>query len=227
MSSLCQLLATHSVVLLLDAAAARAQAALWPGGGAAPLWRAHDEEAGTGLFAGVEELLETGGRRISDVNAFIFCEGPGSVLGVRTAAAALRAWRVLKPAPAFAFQSLTLVAHALGDPAANVIADARRDSWHVARIGASLRRVPTGELPDQLVMPEHFRHWTPLPAGVRRTPYDLAALWPCAAEADLLRETVTPDAFLHEEPAYAMWTPHIHQAAPAPGLPFASRTVSP
>ncbi len=212
MPSLRQLLAAHPVVLLLDAASARVQVALWPGPGAAPLWRARDEEAGTGLFAGVEELLDVGGRRIADVSAFIFCAGPGSVLGVRTAATALRVWRVLNPAPVFAFQSLALVAHALADPAASVIADARRDSWHVARIGAPLRRVPAGELAGDLVMPEHFRHWSALPAGVRPTPYDLAVLWPRAADAELLHATDAPDAFLHEEPAYAKWTPQVHQA---------------
>ncbi|MEI6860776.1 MAG: peptidase M22 [Verrucomicrobiota bacterium] len=212
MPSLSQLLAAHPVVLLLDSASARAQTALWPGGGAVPLWCARDEEAGTGLFAGVEELLNAGGRRIADVNAFVFCEGPGSVLGVRTAAAALRVWRVLNPAPVFTYQSLALVATALGESGASVIADARRDAWHLARVGAPLRRVLTGELAGDLVMPEHFRHWTPLPAGVRHTPYDLAVLWPHAAEAELLHATDAPDAFLHEEPAYATWTPQVHQA---------------
>jgi tRNA threonylcarbamoyladenosine biosynthesis protein TsaB len=210
--SLTQLLAAHPVVLLLDSASARVQAALWPGTGAAPLWRARDEEAGNGLFACAEELLAAGGRTIADVNAFVFCEGPGSVLGVRSAAMALRVWRVLNPAARlFAYQSLSLVSHALGDPAASVIADARRGSWHVARPGAPLRRLATAELAGDLVMPEHFRHWTPLPAQVRRTPYDLAALFPRAADVDLFHATDAPDAFLHEEPAYATWTPQVHQ----------------
>lgn len=216
MPSLRQLLAAHPVVLLIDSASTRVQAALWPGGGAAPLWRARDDEAGTALFACVEELLTAGSRGITDVNVFIFCEGPGSVLGVRTAAAALRVWRVLNPAPVFAFQSLALVAHALGDPAVSVIADARRDSWHVARPGAPLHRVPTAELAGELMMPEHFRHWTPLPANLRGTPYDLATLLPRAADADLFHATNAPDAFLHEEPAYATWTPLVHQTPVAP-----------
>ncbi len=209
--SLTQLLAAHPVVLLLDSASARVQVALWPDAGAAPLWRARDDEAGTGLFVCAEELLAAGGRQIADVKAFVFCEGPGSVLGVRSAAMALRVWQVLNPAPVFAYQSLALVAHALGDPAATVIADARRDSWHVARPGAPLHRVPTAELADNLVMPEHFRHWTSLPGHVRRTPYDLAALLPRVADVDLFHLTDAPDAFLHEEPAYATWTPQVHQ----------------
>ena len=87
----------------------------------------------------------------------------------------------------------------------------RGELRHVARAGVPLRRMATADLPDALVMPEHFRHWTPLPAQVRRTPYDLAALLPRAGDADLFRPVSAPDAFLHEEPDYATWTPQVHQ----------------
>jgi len=45
-------------------------------------------------------------------------------------------------------------------------------------------------------------------------PYDLAALFalPAVADADLFRPSPAPDAFLHEEPAYAKWVPQIHRA---------------
>jgi tRNA threonylcarbamoyladenosine biosynthesis protein TsaB len=217
MPSLRQLLAAHPVALLLDAASARTQVGLLtPDPREAQRWFASDDEAGVALFAGAESLLAESGRRIADVGAFLFCEGPGSVLGIRTAAMALRTWRVLNPAPVFANRSLDHVAHALGDPAAGVIADARRDSWHIARLGAPLRRVPTAELRGALVMPAHFRHWTPLPEGVRRTPYEVSELLPSLPDSDLFRQTDEPDAFLHEEPSYATWTPQVHQAPATP-----------
>lgn len=217
MPSLRQLLAAHTPLLLIDASSARVQVGLWTGAAAAPRWQTQDAEAGTGVFAGVETLLADAGLHIADLKAYVFCEGPGSVLGIRTSAVALRVWRVLNPAPAFSFQSLGLVAAALGDPAARVIADARRDSWHVAQLGAPLRRVPTAELAGDLVMPEHFRSWTPLPANLRRTPYDLADLLLAVADVDLFQPTDSPDAFLHEEPAYATWTPQVHQMIEARG----------
>ena len=217
MPSLRQLLAAHAPLLLIDASSARVQVGLWTGATAEPRWQAQDAEAGMGVFAGVETLLTGAGLRIADLKAYVFCEGPGSVLGIRTSAVALRVWRVLNPAPAFSFQSLGLVAAALGDQAARVIADARRDSWHVAQLGAPLRRVPTAELAGDLVMPEHFRSWTPLPANLHRTPYDLAALLPAVADVDLFQPTDAPDAFLHEEPAYATWTPQVHQMIEARG----------
>lgn len=217
MSSLHQLLAAHPVVLLLDTASARVQIGLWTRGEATPpLWRTSDTEASSGLFECVESLLREASLRIADVNAFIFCEGPGSVLGIRTAAVVLRAWRVIAPAaPAYAYQSLDLVARSLNRPGLSVIADARRDTWHVARLGEPLRRIPSAELSGECVMPAHFRHWTPLPAGLVTTSYDLATLLPALDKEDVFRTTTEPDAFSHEEPTYVTWSPQIHQA-PAP-----------
>lgn len=217
MPSLRQVLAEHPSLLLIDSASARVQVGLWTKGPTwPPAWRTSDTEAGTGVFDCVEKLLKDADRRIADVNAFVFCEGPGSVLGIRTAAVALRAWRVINPSAAiYRYQSLDLVARALNRPEVNVIADARRDTWHVARVGAPLQRVPSAELRGELVMPEHFRHWTALPAGLGTTPYDVAALFTALADTDVLHPAPEPDAFLHEDPSYVTWTPQVHQAPPA------------
>jgi tRNA threonylcarbamoyladenosine biosynthesis protein TsaB len=72
--------------------------------------------------------------------------------------------------------------------------------------------VAATELSGELVTPENFRHWSPLPASVTRVPYEVAELLPRVAEADLYRATDAPDAFLHEEPSYVTWTPQIHRA---------------
>ncbi len=216
MPSLRQLLADHPTLLLIDSASARVQAGLWTPGDAAPIWQHSDTEAGTGIFACVEALLKQAGRRIAEVDAFVFCEGPGSVLGIRTAAVALRTWRVMNPSAAtYSYQSLDLVARSLGRPELSVIADARRDTWHVAQLGQALRRVPSAELAGECVMPAHFRHWTPLPPALGSTHYDVATLLGALPDADVFRAVTEPDAFSHEEPSYVTWTPQIHQA-PAP-----------
>lgn len=194
-------------MLLLDAASARIQAGLLRRDQPAR-WAASDDEAGVGVFRCIEEL----GVQPGDAGAFVFCDGPGSVLGIRTVAMAIRTWNVLKPRPVFAYHSLAVVAHALNRPAATIIADARRDSWHCATLDSTLRRVPAAELAGELVMPEGFRHWSTLPAGVSRSPYVLADLLPAIADRDVFRPTDAPDAFLHEEPSYATWTPQIHRA---------------
>ena len=209
MSSLRQLLTAHAPLLLLDAASARVQVGWFEGADPArAIWAAVDEEAGTGVFRGLENL----GVDVGRARAFAFCEGPGSVLGIRTTAMALRTWGVLEARPVFAYGSLALVAEALGPGDVTVIADARRDLWHALTRGSGLRRVPASALTGELVMPENFRAWSTVPADVRRVPYSLAELWPRVADADLLRATDAPDAFLHEEPNYATWTPQIHRA---------------
>lgn len=209
MPSLSQILREHSPLLLVDAASARTQAGLLGPGGRAR-WSSRTEEAGVALFECLDELDVDPG----SVRAFAFCEGPGSILGVRTSAMALRAWNALEPRPTFAYLSLAVVARAAGRPGVRAIADARRGLWHHLADGGPLGRGPAAELSGELVTPEGFRHWDPLPPGTRRVPYDLASLLalPSVAGADLFRPTAAPDAFLHEEPAYAIWTPQIHRA---------------
>lgn len=207
MASLRQLLAQHGSLLLLDAASSRIQTGWLDADGAAH-WRQSELEAGTGLFKCLQDL------RLNplDAGAWAFCEGPGSILGVRTTAMAIRTWRVLVERPAYRFGSLDLVARSLGRPGATVIADARRETWHCQQLGGPLRRLPTAELAGELYMPEGFRHWSALPAAVQPTTYLLAELLPRLGDADLFTRTDEPDAFLHEEPAYRTWAPEIHRA---------------
>lgn len=208
MPSLADLRQRQAPLLLLDAASARIQVG-WLGATAAEdRWAFSEAEAGTGLFAALASLeVDPGAAR-----ALVFCDGPGSILGIRTAAMALRTWHVLAPRPLFKYCSLALVAQAGGEADTQVIADARRETWHRFSLGGRLERVSTGELAGRLVMPEGFRHWSQTPAGVVTTPYRLPELLAAAAQADLFQATDAPDAFLHEEPGYKTWTPQIHRA---------------
>ncbi|MFM8617938.1 MAG: peptidase M22 [Opitutaceae bacterium] len=171
-------------------------------------WARSETEAGLGLFACVEELALDP----AAVNAWVLCTGPGSILGIRTAAMALRTWRMLRPAPFHAYFSLALVARAQPAPALPVIADARRETWHVFTQDRGLRRVPAAEVPGPCVTPHGFRHWSPLPAGTATTSYDLRELLPRVWNVPLLSPCPEPDAFLHEEPSYVTWTPQVHRA---------------
>ncbi|HEX2853587.1 MAG TPA: peptidase M22 [Opitutaceae bacterium] len=201
-----QLLAKHSPLLFIDAASARVQVG-WVTEKSSR-WETSEEESGIGVFRGVEAL----GVDPAGIGAFVFCEGPGSILGIRTVAMALRTWTLLQPKPVFSYQSLALVAHGTGETGLRVIADARRDSWHVFQAGGKLQRIATADLPGNLAMPEPFRAWTPVPANTRRIPYSLADLLPRVAEVDLFAPATAPDAFLHEEPNYVTWTPQVHRA---------------
>lgn len=207
MPSLRELAAKHAPLLFLDAASTQIQAGLWRKDTPGP-WQTSDAEAGIGVFRCLEQLDVP----LAQVGGFVFCDGPGSILGIRTVAMALRTWLLLNPRPIFSYCSLTLLAHALGRPEVAVIADARRDSWHHYRLGESLRRVPTGELKGELATPENFRQWSPLSHALVRLPYRVDELLLRVPDADLFRATDAPDAFLHDEPSYVTWTPHIHRA---------------
>ena len=170
-------------------------------------WATSNEETGVGLFRCIEALnVDIGAAR-----GFVFCEGPGSVLGIRTCAMALRTWLVLEPRPVFSYCSIAVVAHSLGRTDLGVIADARREFWHHFSIRGQLRRVSAADLSGALVMPENFRHWSQPPAGVSEVPYSLADLLPIVSDRELFQPTEAPDAFLHEEPSYVTWTPRIHR----------------
>jgi tRNA threonylcarbamoyladenosine biosynthesis protein TsaB len=208
MPSLSQILRDSPPLLLLDASSERIQAGLLSEGSAK--WASRKTEAGTGVFECLEELAVD----LGAVGAFAYCEGPGSILGIRTTAVALRMWNVLKARPTYSFQSLAVAAQGVGREDATLIADARRSLWHRYKLGGVLERVSAPDLSGELLSPEGFRHWDAMPAGTSLVSYDLASLLalPAVAYADLFSADAEPDAFLHEEPSYVKWTPQIHRA---------------
>jgi tRNA threonylcarbamoyladenosine biosynthesis protein TsaB len=205
MPSLRQLRDAYAPLLLIDSASTQIQVA-WLD--QSDRWEFSNEESGVGIFQAIGRL----DRDVTEARGFIFCDGPGSILGIRTAAMAIRVWNVLKPRPIFAYASLSVVAHGFADRGVRVIADARRETWHHYRIGEGLQRGGAADLSGDLVTPENFRSWSALPPGVRHVPYRLDAILPPIADEDLMRETLAPDAFLHEEPSYVTWTPQVHRA---------------
>lgn len=207
MSSLRQIIASQGTALVLDAASSRVQVG-WIDANGPAAWWSETEEAGVALFRGVKQL----GRNPTDAGALIFCAGPGSILGIRTAATAIRTWLTLGNRPVYRFQSLELVARALNQADTTIIADARRQLWHAQIIGQPLQRVSAEALTGRLVMPDGFRHWSALPAGVETTSYDLNVLLPATADEPIFHSCDDPDAFLHSEPDYKTWTPQIHRA---------------
>jgi tRNA threonylcarbamoyladenosine biosynthesis protein TsaB len=219
-----QIVARHGCALVLDAASGAVQTGLLRAG-APPVWHRAEGDAGQLVFTLTQRCLAAAALKLEAVAAFIYCEGPGSMLGTRTVAMALRTWQTLQTRPAYAYQSLALAAvhEAALTPgrAFTLIADARRDSWHCVAVSVNgeigpLRRLPTGDLPaGELHLPENFRVWSKLERPATACPYDAGALFRAAENAALLRPVDAPDVFQHEAPNYKQWTPAVHQA-PAP-----------
>jgi tRNA threonylcarbamoyladenosine biosynthesis protein TsaB len=180
-------------------------------------WREVRGEAGVDLFRAAEALLRETKLAIADLRSAVFCEGPGSLLGVRLVAMALRTWNALPratPLRVFGYRSLALVAARLianGEHAPfHVISDARRATWNLLTVAedqsiGEIQRWPAGEtLPETRAVfhPREFPHWQPLPAHAQAVPYPLTALPELARSFPLLRAVDQPDAFLTGLPEY-------------------------
>ena len=224
MPSLSQLLTSHGTLLVLDAASMNVQVGLLRNSAPA-LWRSTLGEAGTEIFTSAAALLREAQLDVEAINALVFCEGPGSMLGIRTVAMALRTWQVLTPRPAFAYQSLALAAHfewtQKPSRAFAVITDARRDTWHCQQIEADgqmgpLQRIPGAALPGgEWMTPVNFRAWAQPPRPTGSCSYELAQILPTLASGDFFHPVDAPDAFQHEVPDYKKWSAHIHSVATA------------
>ena len=103
----------------------------WSGEGVAA------EVALEATFACAETALRHAGLTLADIRSFVVCVGPGSILGIRVAALAARAWATLEPRPIFVWESLAAVGHAAAcDP-----------TLALGRLGASGRVVRAADGP--------------------------------------------------------------------------------
>ena len=93
-----------------------------------------------GLFGCVESALADAKLSLADIRSFALCVGPGSVLGIRIAALAVRSWSALEPRPIFVWESLSaLVRSALvaGEKGPFLVAvESRLKRWHALEVSA-------------------------------------------------------------------------------------------
>ena len=212
-----QILQQHSRVFVLDAASTIIHAG-YAAGGVSPQWQSTETEAIEGVFSLAGNLKINA----NEIGAFVFCEGPGSILGIRAVAMALRTWTALRPCSVYTYRSLELLAAQNHEPGTAIICDARRNRWHrVITTSDSARvamdRCATDELSPPIAMPSGFRTWTREPdLPIERLPYQPARLADDLIDVPLLNTCTEPDAFLHEDPSYTRWTPKVHRAPAEP-----------
>jgi tRNA threonylcarbamoyladenosine biosynthesis protein TsaB len=219
--------AAHGSVLVLDPSTVHVQAGLLRAD-RPPVWNSGGDDSSIHLFVAVKNCLDAAGITPSQVGAYVFCDGPGSQLGIRTAAMALRTWQTLRrtPAPVFAYRSLVVAAlHLAGSTSAPfaVVSDARRESWHAVRVAADggvspVLRVGVGELAgwaEPLFTPHGFRAWAepPRPAGV--CPYDCGSFFAQLGGRPLLEQVGDAEPWLSSPTTYATWTGRRHSSTTA------------
>jgi len=187
----------------------------WAGQGVSP------DGALEGLFGCVEAALAEAKVPLAEVRSFALCVGPGSVLGIRIAALAVRSWSALAPRPVFVWESLAALARsalAVGEQGPFLVAvESRWKRWHAlevaadgslgapfeaeaAQLNASGRRlfacgeVAAAALPAHIAVPPP---WSDLPALL--------------AQPGFLREEARPDA-LNVAQDFATWSGERHRA---------------
>lgn len=196
-------------------------------------WLRSEQESGIALFQLVARLIREHATPLAALQGLAYCEGPGSMLGIRTTSMAIRTWVAagsLNRAGLATYSSLALAAAGIRqshpDEPIAVAIDARRQSWYglidTARDpqSAEIRRIPNATsdvLGDRVFLPESFPIWNRRPEGWQDCPYQPGLLESADLRKRLLRTVDQPDAFQLDPPSFQKWTPSIHRAQPLPG----------
>lgn len=213
-------------LLVLDTASRRVCAALIEKSDSVTT-RFSDEEASLSLFPIINDLLEERAMKLSDLRAIAFCEGPGSMLGIRTAIMGIRTWmatKQLEDCKLFSFNSLQvgsqIIANTPNAPASYlVVTDARRQSWNCLKVDSSkptaieLIENPALEKSDCPIYSfDEFPSWTRTEADIVRFPYRPESIFQSAAFPRLLKANPNAEPLSARTLEFAKWVPQARTA---------------
>ncbi|MDP0494785.1 MAG: hypothetical protein Q7Q73_01130 [Verrucomicrobiota bacterium JB024] len=212
------------LTLFLDASSVTVQAGLWRDN----RWLAHRAEecpALESIFSLVEGCLNDAGETLEAVGRFVHCEGPGSVLGIRLAAMAIRTWRALpawEHTELLTCRSLPLAAALIArteraDGATfHVIAEARQTRWNVLPCpGGTIAEVEPDAIDALTGAIYHLsqrKSWHTPPAHAVPVSNNLSAHPELLSVPGLLAPADAPGLFMVSEATYRTWTPERHRA---------------
>ena len=186
----------------------------WVGQGLSP------DGALEGLFGCVEVALAEAKLKLSDIRSFALCVGPGSVLGIRIAALAVRSWSALEPRPIFVWESLAGIARSAltaGEKGPFLVAvESRLKRWHALEVSAdgSLGAPFEAEAAQLNSSGHRVLASSEAAAGVLTShvavPHPWSALPTFFAQSGFLREELRPDA-MNVANDFATWSGERHR----------------
>jgi len=186
----------------------------WVGQGLSP------DGALEGLFGCVEVALAEAKLKLGDIRSFALCVGPGSVLGIRIAALAVRSWSALEPRPIFIWESLAGIARSaltVGEQGPFLVAvESRLKRWHALEVSAdgSLGAPFEAEAAQLNSSGHRVLASSEAAAGVLishvAVPHPWSALPTFFAQSGFLREESRPDA-LNVANDFAIWSGERHR----------------
>jgi tRNA threonylcarbamoyladenosine biosynthesis protein TsaB len=186
----------------------------WVGQGLSP------DGALEGLFGCVEVALAEAKLKLGDIRSFALCVGPGSVLGIRIAALAVRSWSALEPRPIFIWESLAGIARSaltVGEQGPFLVAvESRLKRWHALEVSAdgSLGAPFEAEAAQLNSSGHRVLASSDAAAGVLTShvavPHPWSALPTFFAQSGFLRAESRPDA-LNVANDFATWSGERHR----------------
>ena len=179
------------------------------------------------LFQTVKKVLKDSGIGLEDIQSFIYCEGPGSVLGLRLCAMAVETWsRLTEEKPLFySYNSMKLTASALQHKVgiqgeALLISDWKKGVWNslLIRDGQILEQasIDTNELDSwqgELFHLPARKGWQSPPAKAQTVEYCMSQFPELSAHYPLLHETESVELSTAGANSFQKWTAERHRAA--------------
>ena len=169
------------------------------------------------LFVAIPKSLEEIDASISAIDAILFCEGPGSTLGLRVAATAVKTiLRENEPSPTlFTYNALDLAAIMSNDFSRPILAPFRkgkrllRSPISNSAIGSIevLEEPISKSLSKEALHLPSLRSWETLPEGLDVLDYDISHIAGLAGIAPILRPAEMPEVFTPLPAEFRKWKP--------------------
>lgn len=177
------------------------------------------------LFQGVEVSLKMAGMELEEVTGFAYCEGPGSLLGVRVVAMAIRGWMELeafKDKGVYVYNSFEVsleLIKKLYDPDGSyyIVSGSRKGVWNIlgSKEKDSIHEIEDGELKklrgDLWYFKQRKLIFEEGDLNLREFDYNLENCAESFKEKRLLRLMEEPDVLFVREPEYVKWDSKRHQ----------------
>ena len=220
------MLPTNKVSLVIDGSGSKVFAGILD---AENRWLVKLERDGSPLeelFSVIEAVLTESGLSLTEIGSYIYCMGPGSVLGLRLCAMAIETWARLYPKSAqyYKYNSLQLSAHALlyATPDlkdALIVSDWKKGAWNAlyirgGHVGAN-EVIDDGALNDWENLIYHLpqrKGWQSPPDKVQTLIYDPSILDAIHDAEGLLQITDRIELYSSGINTFQKWTPTRHRA---------------
>lgn len=183
-------------------------------------------ETGSKLFKAVKQLLAETNLQLKELQSFVYCEGPGSTLGIRINSMALRTWTSISPIvqTIYTYRSLEAAGMLIAlerkdENTFTVLSDLRKNSWNALRFDQEtdsdeIRVASAEELsdwPETRYFIKQRIHSPGMPPGAELIDYDLEALGPQPHFLASLRKVEKPEIFQTTTTEFQKWTPNRHR----------------